>query len=87
MLRCYLPNLENRLAVTHDLHANIHNAFQAEGIEIPFPQRDLNVRYLDAAHSGTLPLAMKKADESAVAAKESLRRRMFSDGGPGLSPD
>jgi potassium efflux system protein len=70
VLRCYLPNLENRLAVTHDLHANIHNAFQAEGIEIPFPQRDLNVRYLDAAHSGTLPLAMKKADGAPLQQKK-----------------
>jgi potassium efflux system protein len=70
VLRCYLPNLENRLAVTHDLHANIHNAFQAEGIEIPFPQRDLNVRYLDAAHSGTLPLAMKKADGATLQQKK-----------------
>ena len=55
VLRCYLPNLENRLAVIHDLHMKIHNLFQAEGIEIPFPQRDLNVRYLDAAHSRMLP--------------------------------
>ncbi|HEV7221186.1 MAG TPA: mechanosensitive ion channel domain-containing protein, partial [Pirellulales bacterium] len=38
VLRCFLPNLENRAAVTHDLHAQIHDAFQAEGIEIPFPQ-------------------------------------------------
>ncbi|HUY89208.1 MAG TPA: mechanosensitive ion channel domain-containing protein [Pirellulales bacterium] len=59
VLRCYLPNLENRLAVTHDLHANIHDAFQAEGIEIPFPQRDLNVRHVDAAHAGTVPLSGK----------------------------
>ncbi len=57
VLRCYLPNLENRLAVVHDLHMKIHNLFQAEGIEIPFPQRDLNVRYLDAPHANTVPLA------------------------------
>lgn len=59
VLRCYLPNLENRLAVTHDLHANIHDAFLAQGIEIPFPQRDLNVRYLDPPHAGTVPLGGK----------------------------
>jgi potassium efflux system protein len=64
VLRCFLPNLENRGAVTHDLHAHIHNAFQAEGIEIPFPQRDLNIRYLDAAHAQTLPMAPKPKREA-----------------------
>ena len=59
VLRCYLPNLENRLAVTHDLHSHIHEAFLAEGIEIPFPQRDLNVRYLDPPHAGTVPMGGK----------------------------
>lgn len=59
VLRCYLPNLENRLAVTHDLHAKIHEAFLAEGIEIPFPQHDLNIRYIDAAHAGTVPMSGK----------------------------
>jgi len=59
VLRCYLPNLENRLAVTHDLHAKIHEAFLTEGIEIPFPQHDLNIRYIDAAHAGTVPMSGK----------------------------
>ena len=44
VLRCYLPTLENRLATTHDLHEAINDRFRDGGIEIPFPQRDLNIR-------------------------------------------
>ena len=43
VLRCYLSNLDNRLAVIHDLHSRIHEVFQAEGIEMPFPQRDVHI--------------------------------------------
>ena len=44
VLRCFLPTLENRLATIHDLHAAINDRFREAEIEIPFPQRDLNVR-------------------------------------------
>jgi potassium-dependent mechanosensitive channel len=44
VLRCHLPNLENRLATIHDLHSAIHDRFKREGIEIAFPQLDLHVR-------------------------------------------
>lgn len=44
VLRCHLPNLENRLATIHDLNATIHDRFRREGIEIAFPQLDLHVR-------------------------------------------
>ena len=44
ILRCYLPNLENRLPVTSELHAAIDAKFRAHDIEIAFPQRDLHVR-------------------------------------------
>ena len=45
VLRCYLPTLENRLSVTTELHTAIHHAFDAAGIEIPFPQRDIRVHW------------------------------------------
>ena len=45
ILRCYLPTLENRLRVTTELHTAIHRAFDAAGIEIPFPQRDIRVHW------------------------------------------
>lgn len=50
VLRCYLPNLDNRLAVIHDLHTKIHDSFREEGIDIAFPQLDLHIR--------TTPLAL-----------------------------
>ena len=44
VLRCHLPNLDNRLATIHDLNSTIHDRFKREGIEIAFPQLDLHVR-------------------------------------------
>ncbi|TWU10502.1 mechanosensitive ion channel domain-containing protein [Allorhodopirellula heiligendammensis] len=49
VLRVYLPSLDNRLEVIHQLHTSINKAFRAEGIRIPFPQRDLHVRTTPAA--------------------------------------
>ncbi len=46
VMRCYLPNLERRLATIHDLHTMIDQRFRDAGIEIAFPQRDLHVRSL-----------------------------------------
>ncbi|QDU95148.1 mechanosensitive ion channel domain-containing protein [Lignipirellula cremea] len=42
--RLFLENLENRLTVTHELHAQILRAFRDAKIDIPFPQRDLHIR-------------------------------------------
>jgi len=47
VLRCYLPDLESRLDVIHDLHMNVDAAFRRAGIEIAFPQRDIHVRSID----------------------------------------
>ncbi len=44
ILRCYLPSLDDRLETIHQLHTLIHKRFQEEGIEIPFPQRDLHLK-------------------------------------------
>ncbi len=43
LVRAYLPNLENRLSVIHELHTEIHDQFNKAGIEIAFPQRDVHV--------------------------------------------
>ncbi|WP_339729468.1 mechanosensitive ion channel domain-containing protein [uncultured Gimesia sp.] len=48
-LRAYLPNLENRLKVIHELHTTIHEEFNKAGIEIAFPQRDVHLFYGDKA--------------------------------------
>lgn len=44
VLRCYLPSLDNRMAVIHDLHSKIHDRFREENIDIAFPQLDLHIR-------------------------------------------
>lgn len=49
VLRAYLPTLDNRLEVIHQLHTTINRAFRAEGIRIPFPQRDLHIHSTPAA--------------------------------------
>lgn len=43
-LRCFLEDVERTVAVTSDLCFAIDDSFRAAGIEIPFPQRDVNVR-------------------------------------------
>lgn len=44
-LRCYLPDMSNRLNVMHELHREIYNALNKAGITIPFPQRDVHLNY------------------------------------------
>ncbi len=44
VLRCYLPNLDNRLSTITALHTAIDQAFAEAGIEISFPQQDIHVR-------------------------------------------
>ncbi len=41
-IRCFLPNLEHRWEVINDLHSQIHDRLQAEGIVIAFPQLDVH---------------------------------------------
>lgn len=43
-VRCYIPNVEVILAVRHELHMRIIEAFREADIEIAFPQRDLHIR-------------------------------------------
>ncbi|MEN6405437.1 MAG: mechanosensitive ion channel domain-containing protein [Thermoguttaceae bacterium] len=49
VLRCFLPNLENRGTVIHQLHMTIDRMFREAGIEMPFPQQDIHVRSIDVA--------------------------------------
>ncbi|MBN2473609.1 MAG: mechanosensitive ion channel [Pirellulales bacterium] len=61
VLRCYLPNMENRLQIIHELHMSIDRDFRRAGIEIAFPQQDVHVRSVHADPSvfgwasGSLP--------------------------------
>lgn len=48
VLRAFLPTLENRLQVIHELHTAIDQAFRKAKIEIAFPQRDLHIRTISS---------------------------------------
>jgi potassium-dependent mechanosensitive channel len=50
-LRCFVRNIDERLSVVSDLNFAIDAAFRAEGIEIPFPQRDVHVRSLPPGYA------------------------------------
>jgi len=43
-LRFYVRNVDQRLSVLSDMNFAIDRAFRENGIEIPFPQRDLHLR-------------------------------------------
>ena len=59
VMRCYLPNLGNRLSVIHELNVAVDREFRAAGIEIAFPQQDVHIRSLDVP----LPLVSGLAGE------------------------
>lgn len=56
-LRCFLPNLDDRLKVIHELHSEIAREFHKAKIEIAFPQQDLHVRSVDAPLASLLQSA------------------------------
>jgi small-conductance mechanosensitive channel len=43
-LRGFISDVERRILIESDLRYAIYKASQAAGIEIPFPQRDINLR-------------------------------------------
>ena len=53
-LRCYLPDVSQRLKTITELHEQINQAFAKGGIEIPFPQLDL---HLPANSVATAPVS------------------------------
>ncbi|MFK7819582.1 MAG: mechanosensitive ion channel domain-containing protein [Planctomycetaceae bacterium] len=48
-LRCYIPSLERRLETVTELHTAIDDTFAEQGIEIAFPQLDVNLSRDDMA--------------------------------------
>ncbi len=47
-LRAWVPSLSHRLATRSDLLTSIVQEFARAGVQIPFPQRDLHLRSIDA---------------------------------------
>ena len=66
-IRAYISDINNSLTVKRDLRVAIFKRFQEEGVEIPFPQRDLHVRSaegLPATYGGKAPPAEEPAGEA-----------------------
>ncbi|QDT01334.1 mechanosensitive ion channel domain-containing protein [Adhaeretor mobilis] len=64
VLRCYLPNLDNRLDTIHRLHTMVDKKFRDAGLEIAFPQTDLHVR---SVPKSVERLARREAEAETVA--------------------
>jgi potassium efflux system protein len=43
-LHVYLRQLTDRMPLVHEVHNAVFKALRENGIEIPFPQRDLHIR-------------------------------------------
>jgi potassium-dependent mechanosensitive channel len=57
VLRCFLPNLDSRGTVIHELHMAIDREFRNAGIEIAYPQQDVHVRSFDVMLPNIQPAA------------------------------
>ncbi|WP_350335458.1 DUF3772 domain-containing protein [Coralliovum pocilloporae] len=69
-LRCFLEDIGYVMVVSSDLRFDIMHRFREEGIEMPFPQRDIHLRDVDrlaALIKGEAdPADGKKSDKSAA---------------------
>jgi len=71
VLRCFLPNLDNRPKVVTQLHITIDRKFKEAGIEIAFPQRDVHIRSMpsqlgDAATTPQSPAEINPHPQTTV---------------------
>jgi len=57
-IRCFLPNVDRRFQIKHELNSAIARAFKQAGISVPFPQRDLHIV------SGAVPVAQGESNSS-----------------------
>ena len=75
VLYAFLPDIGYGLGVRTDLRMEIHKRFKDEGIEIPFPQRDVNFRMKEPQSSVT-PVAV---DELLSDENKPTKRRFEDD--------
>lgn len=69
VLRFWTSNFANWLTIQSDVYFAVHDALDAAGIEIPFPQRDLHLRSVDTSISGqTVAEALSDRDDDELPA-------------------
>ena len=61
VVRCFLNVMSVRLVTIHELHTAINDRFREEGIEIAFPQRDLNIKVLPPELTARLAAGSREA--------------------------
>jgi len=70
-LRLWIKDFLDRKRIQSELNQTIDSRFRSEGIEIPFPQRDLHVRSVDESPGSILtPLGDERPDLVVVPSKE-----------------
>ena len=69
VLRCYLPNLDNRLSCTTALYSAIDEEFKKAKIEIAFPQQDIYIRSMPTKLAKQTDGEASKENHSAPAAQ------------------
>ncbi len=68
LLRCYLPNLDNRLATITELHTAIDESFKQAGITIAFPQRDIHLDQIGRLDVNVVSSQTSQAPDTGAAA-------------------
>jgi potassium efflux system protein len=59
-LRVWTSDFDNWLSISSDITLQLHDALKKAGIEIPFPQRDLNIRTINNQNMDILETAKKR---------------------------
>ncbi|MCE5269414.1 MAG: mechanosensitive ion channel [Planctomycetaceae bacterium] len=62
VLHCFLPNLDNRQTVIHELHVAIDREFRRSGIDFALPQQELHVRSIDVPFPSVPPSGRPPAE-------------------------
>jgi len=74
-IRVFLRSFEDRVPMRHALHTEIYKTLEAAGIQIPFPQRDLNIVSqnlpLEVLSKSSAPSKRKKVTGSKATPKPS----------------
>ena len=60
VVKCFIGDIDSRPVVTDSLHTKINAAFNEAGIEISFPQRDLNLRSIDTGAADAIVKSAKQ---------------------------